>query len=148
MIENLLDLDSMNCGKSSMSFSRTLNELYLEPRNYQNPKESAFSPLEVCKTATCQMIGKSGGEIMTTPLLATDHFDIEEQPTGVKKPVEDFERCFQDGYCKVVEPDSDGNLTGGAIDHGENDWSQENVGEEDELLGGMFDLSEEGKYMF
>ncbi|KAJ0742650.1 putative transcription factor WD40-like family [Helianthus annuus] len=142
-IEHLLDLDPVNCGKSSMSNGCTLNELYNDPRSYQNPKESAFSPSEICKTATCQTIGKSGGRIMSTPLLTTDPFDFEELPTGVKKSV-DFEGCFQEGYCKVVEPDGDGKLTGGSIDYGEYDGRQENDGEEDELLGGMFDLSEEG----
>ncbi|KAI3760072.1 hypothetical protein L1987_50462 [Smallanthus sonchifolius] len=142
-IENLPDLDSVNCGKSSMSNSHTLNELYHEPRNYQTPKEPPFSPSESCKTATCQMIGKNGGRIMSTPLLAPDHFDIKELPTGPKKQV-DFEGYFQEGYCKVVEPDDGGKLTEGVIDYGENDGSQENDGEEDELLVGMFDLSEEG----
>ncbi|XP_076890513.1 autophagy-related protein 18g-like [Bidens hawaiensis] len=144
-IENLLDLDPVNSGKSSMPNSYNLNELYHDTRIYQNPKESAFSPSDICKTATCQTIGQSGGRIMSTPLLTTDHFDIEEPPTGAKKPV-DFEGCFQEGYCKVVEPDGGGTITGGAMDYGEieNDMSQENEGEEDELLGGMFDLSEEG----
>ncbi|XP_076901145.1 autophagy-related protein 18g-like [Bidens hawaiensis] len=140
---NLLDLDPVNSGKSSMPNSYNLNELYHDQRIYQNPKESAFSSSDICKTATCQMIGQSGGRIMSTPLLTTDHFDIEELPTGANKPV-DFEGCFQEGYCKVVESDGGGTLMGGAMDYGENDESQENEGEEDELLGGMFDLSEEG----
>ncbi|KAD6120161.1 hypothetical protein E3N88_11432 [Mikania micrantha] len=144
-IENLLDLDSVNCGKSSISYTRMLNELYHDPRNCQSPKESASSPSDICRTVSCsgQTMGTSG-RILTTQLLTPGQFNIEEVPTGPNKLV-DFEGCFQEGYCKVVEPDGGGKLTGGVIDNGENDGSQENDGEEDELLGVMFHLYEEGK---
>lgn len=119
-----------------MPISHTLNELYLEPRNDQNPKLYNTFP---------------GSRITSTPSLTVDHFDIMKLPS--EKPV-DFEGCFQEGYCKVMEPDGCNDLTQGLVDYGENDESHsgkeisENEGEEDELLGGMFDLSEEGKYTF
>ncbi|XP_024981378.1 autophagy-related protein 18g isoform X2 [Cynara cardunculus var. scolymus] len=125
-IENLFDLDPVNCEKSSIPIGRIPNQLYLETRLSlvnRNPKEVSS---ELYNTATSQM---------------DDHI-------GLKNPV-DFDGCFQEGYCKVVEQVGHGKLTGAALDDDEHDGSHcgreisEND-EEDELHGGMFDLFEEG----
>lgn len=92
---------------------------------------------------------KNGSRIMTTPFLTPDHFDLKElgSVSPVQKETVDFEGCFQEGYCKAVEPGSC-KLTapeiGYAETNGDGRETSDNEGEEDELLGGMFDLSEEG----
>ncbi|KAI3678973.1 hypothetical protein L6452_38277 [Arctium lappa] len=158
-IENLFDLDQVNCEKSSIPVTHIPNQLYPETRGYispslvnQNPKETSYFSSELYNTATSQLDGHSGSRITSIPLLTTDHFDIKKLPgvsPGLKNPVE-FDGCFQEGYCKVAEPDAHDKLSGAAHDDDEHDGSHcgreisENDGEEDELCGGMFDLFEEG----
>lgn len=159
-MENLLDLDPVNSEKSSIPIGHTLNEVYLERKHSvspslvnQFPKGTSFFPSELYNTVASQMDCNSTSRTISTSLLTIDHFDIKELASpspGPKKPV-GFEGCFQEGYCKAVERDCGGNLTRDATDYYENNETHrgretsENEGEEDELLGGMFDLSEEGK---
>nr|KAJ0185742.1 hypothetical protein LSAT_V11C900457170 [Lactuca sativa] len=80
------------------------------------------------------------------PFLTSNHFDIKE--VASVSPVQKEAVDFQEGYCKVVEPGGCSKLTAPIIGYGQTDGdgrvTSENEGEEDELLGGMFDLSEEG----
>ncbi|KAI3506713.1 hypothetical protein L1887_21276 [Cichorium endivia] len=89
----------------------------------------------------------NGSRITSTPFLTADHFDIKESGSvsPVQKEPVDFEGRFQEGYCKAVEPGGYNNLTGAEIGYGETDGSHcGRETSEDEMLGGMFDLSEEG----
>ncbi|KAL4558811.1 hypothetical protein LXL04_037013 [Taraxacum kok-saghyz] len=82
----------------------------------------------------------NGSRITSTPFVTSDHFDIKE--LGDVSPLD-----FEEGYCQVVDPGGCNNLTGPTVGYGETDGRESS--EEDELLGGgMFDLSEEGKYTF
>ncbi|KAJ9543088.1 hypothetical protein OSB04_022795 [Centaurea solstitialis] len=156
-IENLFDLDPMNCEKSSIPTSHIIpNQLYLETRPSlvnQNPKETLYFSSELYNIAASQMDNGSGSRITSTPLLTTGHFDIKNPPgssQGLENPI-DFDGFFQEGYCKVEEPDGHDKLTAAAIDDVvEHDGKEisENDGEDDELHGGMFGLFEEGKPVF
>nr|XP_043637321.1 autophagy-related protein 18g [Erigeron canadensis] len=155
-IENLLDLDPVNSEKYIIPTNHTLNELYIErktcispPLLHPNLTETSISPGKLYNTNTIHLDHNS---TMSSPLLSADHFDIKELPRpslSPEKPV-DFEGCFQEGCYKAVEPEGGYKLTGGSFDYGETDGNHfereisENDGEEDELLGGMFDLYEEG----
>lgn len=131
----------MNNGKYSIPTSDTLSYIYQESRGTINQK-SAGTP------------ASNAGGISTVPLLNADHTDsaidvVEvEVPPSSKNNAVDFGQFFQEGYCKVLERDGCRKLTDdmdNADSHREREKSDEYDGEEDELLGGMFDFSEEGK---
>ncbi|KAM7495939.1 hypothetical protein LguiA_020353 [Lonicera macranthoides] len=139
--ENLIDLDPMNNGKSSIPTNDMLSYIYQESRGTINQK-SVGTP------------ASNAGGISTVPLLNADHIDsaidvveVEVPPPSSEINAVDFGQFFQEGYCKVLERDGCRKLTddvNNGDSHYEREKSDEYDGEEDELLGGMFDFSEEG----
>ena len=85
--------------------------------------------------------------IRADPILTADHFDSAmntsaegSSPSRLENLV-DFEPFFQEGYCKALDLD--------AADSSGKPYQTENPeadDEDDELLGGMFSFSEEGRF--
>jgi len=155
----------MNNGKYSIPTSCVLSDIYQERRENINQKSVGTDSLldnnmikhEVTSLESNRLSGTGHiGGISKVPLLNADHFDsvvdiveVEVPPSSEKNPV-DFGEFFQEGYCKVSEPDGCRKLTEDVSDDVDNGDSHcereksESDGEEDEMLGGMFDFSEEG----
>ncbi|PSR94788.1 Autophagy-related protein like [Actinidia chinensis var. chinensis] len=173
-IENLLDLDQMNAEKPIKPTGNIVNMLEQETRgsvNVESPilkqKSLAFVylPSEHSKNADSHvddfvktdvpsgrgviaeaaLISDACG-IRADPILTADHFDsamnISAEGSSTSRPenLVDFEPFFQEGYCKALDLD--------AADSSGKQCQRENLeadDENDELLGGMFSFSEEGR---
>ena len=85
--------------------------------------------------------------IRADPILTADHFDSAMNTSGEGSSpsrlenLVDFEPFFQEGYCKAL--DLDAADSSGIPCQTENPEADD---EDDELLGGMFSFSEEGRF--
>lgn len=167
-IENLFDLDQINSEKSYASGCQTLNEIYLERRGNANVEPSVLKrnssnivsiPSEHPKNVDSQVDSCVTRE---TPCLNTDGItevsnfrsgqyaynmnSLDEGPATVHNPV-DFGPLFKAGHFEIIQNNCNGLTEVGTVDvdSSSNHCEREKPGEDDDMLGGMFAFSEEGR---
>lgn len=173
-IENLFDLDQINSEKSYASGSQTLNEIYLERRGNADIEPSVLkrnssnivsipsehpknvdSQAESCVTREDPSLNTDG--ITEVSNFRSDQYAynmniLDEEPAPVHNPV-DFGPLFKAGHFEIMQQNCHGLTEVGTVDvdsssnHCEREKSGEDGedGEDDEMLGGMFAFSEEGR---
>ncbi|XP_022758103.1 autophagy-related protein 18g-like isoform X2 [Durio zibethinus] len=148
-LENLLDLDQINCEKSYTPIYQCLNEICLGKSG-----NGIIEPLVLNQeslTIVSSAFEQSENIYFDTGHSATNGFSSFENGSSfsTQQNQVDFEH-FQEGQYEILQHNECGNLTelgNDDVDGSSNHCGKEKLqedGENDEMLGGIFVFSEEG----